>query len=1185
VETPARPRWAKPALFLSSIFALFITALALGPTAALATQNPIAAYSFDEASGTVAHDLYGSHDGELEHAEWDSPPEWSPGKFGSALRFQGQGYQCVNVPQSPDLELQESFTIETWVKPEGSGVEEPLIFKEAPTFESHMAYMLYLGLEADGKVGGYVEEPGWKKPEVTSGKLPTGEWTHLALTFDGEHLRLYVNGNLVDTTAANGPQASKGPLKFGCAEVYGQDFEGKLDEVRIYDRALSGEEVRRDKETALETPPVSQQPVAAYSFDEGEGSVAHDLAEGRDATIEGAEWTTGKYGDALKFDGEEDCVSIPASPGLRLGEEFTLEAWAKPEGALEGDPVIFNGESSTAYALGIGLPHSGKAEGVIGEEGGGTKHLYSSASFQANVWTHLALSFDGARLRLYVNGRLVATEAVEHPDFASAGPITIGCSGVFGSHFKGRIDEVRIYNRALDGGEVAGDMGTPLQTGPAGPVASYAFDSESEPGVDTTGNEHEATLEGATWTPHGRYGGGLDFDAAEKDVVTIPASPQLDFSEEFTLEAWVRPSTAENRYAPLIVHQKTGSESQPYALYEGGWESNLPFGGIGFGTPGESYSHASEPLPQNAWSHVALTFDGAETRIYVNGKLVDEDAGSAPTVSEGNLEIGGATEQHPDDQYFDGRIDEVRLYNRALSEAEVQADKATPIQTPQQGPVAAYSFDEGEGTTLEDITGNEHEGTIEGAEWARGKYGDSLEFNGEEDCVTIPKTEDLQFSEEFTLEAWVRPEGSAEKALPVMAMNDEEAKGEEQQIAWELFAGQSEEPKAWVRKGGASGYNGVYGEEPLPQKTWSHIALTDDGAHIRLYVNGVLGKEENSTNAAPLLTAAEGPLTIGCGITNGAFSHFKGRIDEVRIYNRALASKEVADIQPPNFPSPFVLSAASLPDPFGASEDVTTTIFFPHASDPKLMNGTAGTGVASYTARYARGSESFGSWQTVSNASLNIGKAEEGSMVSIEVYATDYSGNRSEIRKGTVIIPAPLSLPAAEESEEIREPGEIGGISAGMGVQRESSFARGGAAINATGVLQSTTCELHLHFIHKSSHKLSEGKQRTNVGATFECRGDLEVVSGEAAVVLLFIPKKEPKVQFEGESNIWHFSGFPPQYEDRYANGSARFVEGEYRALAYMNCEWPAGTINVLTGVPETSRHIEATRGRGNPWV
>src|SRR6202012_3528832 len=93
----------------------------------------------------------------------------------------------------------------------------------------------------------------------------------------------------------------------------------------------------------------------------------------------------------------------------------------------------------------------------------------------------------------------------------------------------------------------------------------------------------------------------------------------------------------------------------------------------------------------DAWSHVALTFTGDRTYLYVDGELVDSGAAEPLVTEEGELEIGGSTDTA---DWFDGRIDEVRIYDRGLDEAEVGADMEAPIETPKQGPVAAYSFDE-----------------------------------------------------------------------------------------------------------------------------------------------------------------------------------------------------------------------------------------------------------------------------------------------------------------------------------------------------------------------------------------------------------------------------------------------------------------------------------------------------------
>src|SRR6185503_18180835 len=105
-------------------------------------------------------------------------------------------------------------------------------------------------------------------------------------------------------------------------------------------RALSAGELAGDAGAGLQTP--SRSPVAAYSFDAGEGSAAEDLLGEHDGEIEGASWfDNGRYGSALSFDGENDCVTVEDAPDLQLTEELTIEAWVKPKGSGKSEPVIF----------------------------------------------------------------------------------------------------------------------------------------------------------------------------------------------------------------------------------------------------------------------------------------------------------------------------------------------------------------------------------------------------------------------------------------------------------------------------------------------------------------------------------------------------------------------------------------------------------------------------------------------------------------------------------------------------------------------------------------------------------------------------------------------------------------------------------------------------------------------------
>jgi hypothetical protein len=89
--------------------------------------------------------------------------------------------------------------------------------------------------------------------------------------------------------------------------------------------------------------------------------------------------------------------------------------------------------------------------------------LKGTAGLALNSWTYLAATYDGASLRLYVNGVQVATSAVSGAIATTAGPLQIGGNNVWSEWFKGTIDDVRVYNRALSAAEVQADMGTPVR--------------------------------------------------------------------------------------------------------------------------------------------------------------------------------------------------------------------------------------------------------------------------------------------------------------------------------------------------------------------------------------------------------------------------------------------------------------------------------------------------------------------------------------------------------------------------------------------------------------------------------------------------------------------------------------------------------------------------------------------------
>jgi hypothetical protein len=208
-------------------------------------------------------------------------------------------------------------------------------------------------------------------------------------------------------------------------------------------------------------PPTSSGLVAAFNFDEGSGLKVNDVSgNANHGTISGATWTSlGRYGKALVFDGVNDWVSINDSPSLDLTTRMTLEAWVYPTVTPTGWRTVIQKEQSggAVYYLHANSDQNRPATGVYI---GGEKILYGGTRLVTNTWKHLATTYDGSRQRLYVNGVEVSNRAQTGQMLVSSGSVRIGGNSVWGEFFKGRIDEVRIYNRALTASAIQADMNT-----------------------------------------------------------------------------------------------------------------------------------------------------------------------------------------------------------------------------------------------------------------------------------------------------------------------------------------------------------------------------------------------------------------------------------------------------------------------------------------------------------------------------------------------------------------------------------------------------------------------------------------------------------------------------------------------------------------------------------------------------
>lgn len=216
--------------------------------------------------------------------------------------------------------------------------------------------------------------------------------------------------------------------------------------------------------------------VAAYGFEEGAGTRAVDSspAAANPGTLAGAARSSaGRFGRALSFDGVDDRVDVKDSGSLDLTSAMTLEAWVKPS-VTKGEwrtLVIKERRAGLAYALYSGTENARPSVHAFTSREYGTR---GTRALALKTWSHLAATYDGARLRLYVNGVRVSSRALTNRMRVSRGALRIGGNDVWGEYFKGIIDEVRIYDRALTAAEIRADMLDPVDGPPSAPAGLEA---------------------------------------------------------------------------------------------------------------------------------------------------------------------------------------------------------------------------------------------------------------------------------------------------------------------------------------------------------------------------------------------------------------------------------------------------------------------------------------------------------------------------------------------------------------------------------------------------------------------------------------------------------------------------------------------------------------------------------------
>jgi len=861
--------------------------------------NKVGEWRFDEGSGKTAKDTSGNgFDGTLTNM--NTKTCWTngvTGALGTALRFNGTTNGYVDCGDNPKMKGMSELTVEAWVK--GSNYKPYAGILSKSVYNSQQHYLLGCFINGSStKLGNF---RFYVSQQLTNGgdtihsqaNLDLNTWYHIAGVFKGgQYLKLYVNGVLNTNKSTTVSQIAAGNLPTWIGQYAYYPFDGLIDEVKVYAKALSDEEIQNDY--------ISGVKVGEWKLNEGSGETAKDTSgNGFDGTLLHMDinrcWTSGVAGTALRFNGWENYVNCGDDPKSTGMSELTVEAWVKGNSYKPYAGILSKWSYASHQYYNLGYFQNGSSTKlgkfsffVSQQPKSGSTSIQSRANLDLNTWYHIAGVFKGGQyLKLYVNGVLNATKSTTVTRIPKGiWPTYIGAYDCY--PFDGLIDEVKVYSKALSAEEIrqdylAGDK-----------VGEWKFD-EGAGGIanDTSDYGFDGTLlnmdTNSCWTA-GASRTALRFNGTTNGYVDCGDNPKMKGMPELTVEAWVKGNTYKP-YAGILSKWLYNSQNHYlFGYFQDG--SSTKLGTFSFYVSQQLENGASDgiqslaSLDLNTWYHIAGVFKGGQyLKLYVNGGLNTNKSTTVSQIAAGNLPTWiGQYACYP----FDGLIDEVKVHTKALSAEEIRREYLAGIK------VGEWNFDEGSGRTARDTSGCDFDGTLLNMDtnicWMDGASGTALKFNGMTNaCVDCGDNPKMKGMPELTVEAWVNGNSYKHYAgiLSKWAWDSQQhyllgyfQNGSSTKLGkFSFFVSQQ-------LKNGAS--DGIQSQSSLDLNTWYHIAgVFKGGQYLKLYVNGVLNTNKSTTVSQ--IAAGNLPTWIG----QYAYYTFDGLIDEVKVYSKALSADEI----------------------------------------------------------------------------------------------------------------------------------------------------------------------------------------------------------------------------------------------------------------------------------------------------
>ncbi len=455
----------------------------------------------------------------------------------------------------------------------------------------------------------------------------------------------------------------------------------------------------------------------------------------------GPGWVTGKNGGALDFDGTNDYVSLGNPTALQLTGSMTVSAWINSDAFPADDAAIVSKRGSTGYQLDTTIDNGPRTIGFKLNSGTGANMFrYGATAMQTGVWYHIAGVYNATTqtLDVYLNGQLddgplLGTVTASQQN--STQPVYIGQRPSGGFFHNGRVDDVRIYNRALTATEINTDMNTPLgnaggdTTPPTVALTAPADGSTVNATVTVSANASDNTgVVGVQFLLDGNPLGAEDTTSPYS--VSWNTTTATNASHALTARARDATGNTATSTARTVTVNNTPSDTTPPTV-----ALTAPADG--------STVNATVTVSANASDNTGVV--GVQFLLDGN-PLGAEDTTSPYSVSWNTTTATNASHALT-----------ARARDATGNTATATTRTVTVNNTASGAPiVAGYAFDDGAGTNVVDVSGNAINGTLfNGPSWVTGKNGGALDFDGTNDYVSLGNPTALQLTGSMTVSAWI----------------------------------------------------------------------------------------------------------------------------------------------------------------------------------------------------------------------------------------------------------------------------------------------------------------------------------------------------------------------------------------------------------------------------------------------